>query len=267
MSDPEYSKLFKLPFFSGSMAEALARVRGFIPGVYSETEPIVITPNTDIVVQLEEIRRIDPKLHERLANAFLVIPDGFPILMAARLTGRKLQSVLPGADMMVELLEASDAGRVLLVAPDPVTAEKVSIRARKNASLILQTVVAPVFEIGNPEFESFVFRVAEEIQSFSPAFVLVCLGFPKEERLSLAVIDYLKSKGEMAVPLFFGLGASAEFFAGTKKRAAKWMRKIHMEWFHRMVHEPRRLVRRYLRDAVFFIPIVYREWREHRKSK
>lgn len=249
------------------MTEVVARIHSFVPGDSGGMEPIVITPNTDIVVQLEEIRRIDPKFHERLANAFLVLPDGFPVLMASRLLGGKLQTVVPGADLMVELLEASDTGRVLLVAPDPVTAREVTKRAEQNSGLILTTIVSPEIEVGNQEFETFVRRLAEEIQSSSPVSVMVCLGFPKEERLSLAVIDFLKSKGEMAIPLFFGLGASAEFFAGTKKRAPKWMRKIHMEWFHRMVHEPRRLIRRYLRDAVFFIPIVCREWREHRESK
>lgn len=249
------------------MMEVIARIHSFVPDDSGGIEPIVITPNTDIVVQLEEIRRIDPKFHGRLANAFLVLPDGFPVFMASRLLGGKLQTVVPGADLMVELLEASDTGRVLLVAPDPVTAREVTKRAEQNSGLILATIVSPEIEVGNQEFEAFVRRLAEEIQSFSPASVMVCLGFPKEQRLSLAVIDFLKSKGEIAIPLFFGLGASAEFFAGTKKRAPKWMRKIYMEWFHRMAHEPRRLIRRYLRDAVFFIPIVCRERREHRKSK
>ncbi|RLE15819.1 MAG: hypothetical protein DRJ14_09660 [Acidobacteria bacterium] len=54
----------------------------------------------------------------------------------------------------------------------------------------------------------------------------------------MAAIDCPKNRGENTISLFLRLGASAEFFAGTKKRAPKWMRRIYMEWF-RMGHEPR----------------------------
>ncbi|NOY23244.1 MAG: WecB/TagA/CpsF family glycosyltransferase [Acidobacteria bacterium] len=249
------------------MTEAVGRIRSFATGSQNGLEPIVITPNTDIVVQLEDVCNSNSEFHERLASAFLILPDGFPILMASRLLDGKLQSVIPGADLMAKLFESSDAERVIVVAPDAITAARLILYAEKNSDLILRTIVPGDLVAGSEGFGIFVQQLVDDIQSFSPAYVMVCLGFPKQERLSLAAIDCLKSKGEMAVPLFFGLGASAEFLAGTKKRAPKWMRKIHMEWFHRMVHEPRRLIRRYLKDAIFFVPIVWREWLGRTKSK
>jgi len=76
LNDPGCLKLFKLPFFSESIEEAVERVCGFIPGVYGGTEPIVINSNTDIVVQLEGLCHSEPKFYVRLANAFMVLPDG-----------------------------------------------------------------------------------------------------------------------------------------------------------------------------------------------
>jgi len=39
-----------------------------------------------------------------------------------------------------------------------------------------------------------------------------------------------------------------------------WMRMVGLEWLHRVASEPKRLARRYLRDAWLFPQIVAREW-------
>jgi N-acetylglucosaminyldiphosphoundecaprenol N-acetyl-beta-D-mannosaminyltransferase len=39
------------------------------------------------------------------------------------------------------------------------------------------------------------------------------------------------------------------------------MRRVGLEWLHRAASEPRRLARRYARDAWIFPRLVWREWR------
>lgn len=43
-----------------------------------------------------------------------------------------------------------------------------------------------------------------------------------------------------------GVGAAFDFHAGVTARAPRWMRRIGLEWLHRLLSEPRRLWRRYL---------------------
>ena len=50
-------------------------------------------------------------------------------------------------------------------------------------------------------------------------------------------------KNEMQVPISLGLGASVDFEAGNMKRAPKWMIRLGLEWFYRLVKEPWRIGR------------------------
>ena len=43
--------------------------------------------------------------------------------------------------------------------------------------------------------------------------------------------------------LMIGLGGSLDSFAGTVKRAPKWMIRCNLEWLYRLIQEPSRLGR------------------------
>ena len=116
------------------------------------------------------------------------------------------------------------------------------------------------------EFKIFADQLAGEVADKKPDYVILSLGFPKQEFLAFHVIDYLRKHSISYMPLFFGLGAAAEFYAGTKPRAPKWIQSLKLEWLYRLLHEPRRLFFRYMRSAAMFIPVVMREYRNQQKS-
>lgn len=45
------------------------------------------------------------------------------------------------------------------------------------------------------------------------------------------------------VKLMIGLGGSLDSFAGTVKRAPKWMIRCNLEWLYRLIKEPKRFGR------------------------
>jgi N-acetylglucosaminyldiphosphoundecaprenol N-acetyl-beta-D-mannosaminyltransferase len=49
----------------------------------------------------------------------------------------------------------------------------------------------------------------------------------------------------LGVPVTIGVGAAFDFHAGLKPQAPRWMQRSGLEWFFRLVTEPRRLWRRY----------------------
>ncbi|MEP6472330.1 MAG: WecB/TagA/CpsF family glycosyltransferase, partial [Gemmatimonadota bacterium] len=51
-----------------------------------------------------------------------------------------------------------------------------------------------------------------------------------------------------------------EFVGGMVRRAPGWMQRSGLEWFFRLVTEPRRLWRRYLFGNVTFVWLVARQW-------
>jgi N-acetylglucosaminyldiphosphoundecaprenol N-acetyl-beta-D-mannosaminyltransferase len=52
--------------------------------------------------------------------------------------------------------------------------------------------------------------------------------------------------GRLNAPVLIGVGAAFDFHAGAKRQAPVWMQNAGLEWFFRLLNEPRRLWRRYL---------------------
>ncbi|MGE5340248.1 MAG: WecB/TagA/CpsF family glycosyltransferase [Candidatus Omnitrophota bacterium] len=79
--------------------------------------------------------------------------------------------------------------------------------------------------------------------------VLVGRGCPRQE---VWVGDHLgKIHGAM-----LAVGAAFDFHAGTLKQAPKWMQDRGLEWFYRLLKEPRRLWKRYLMTNSYFIYLM-----------
>jgi N-acetylglucosaminyldiphosphoundecaprenol N-acetyl-beta-D-mannosaminyltransferase len=107
-------------------------------------------------------------------------------------------------------------------------------------------------------FEQLCTEIADEIKDFDPHYVIVGIGFPKQEYLSLAVHARLTKS-----PLFLLLGASAEFYVGAKKRAPVFLQKMGLEWLHRLLQEPRRLWKRYVLGMSKLLSLYIKYYSRH----
>ena len=83
--------------------------------------------------------------------------------------------------------------------------------------------------------------------------LVVGLGAPKEE---LWVHEH---RDQIAAPVALCVGATIDFLAGHVTRAPIWMQTSGLEWLHRLASQPRRLARRYARDAWIFPRLVLRD--------
>ena len=67
--------------------------------------------------------------------------------------------------------------------------------------------------------------------------------------------------------VMIGVGAAFDYHAGTLKRAPFWMQRRGLEWLYRLLREPRRLWRRYLKtNTVFMLRITEQFIREHKRA-
>ena len=71
----------------------------------------------------------------------------------------------------------------------------------------------------------------------------------------LPATDYLL----LGDPVMVGVGAAFDFHTGRVAQAPRWMRENGMEWFFRLISEPRRLWRRYLVNGSEFAWLVMLE--------
>lgn len=85
-----------------------------------------------------------------------------------------------------------------------------------------------------------------EINDSGAHIVLVGRGCPRQE------FWVANHKGKVR-GVMMAVGAAFDFHAGTLTQAPPWMQKNGLEWFYRLVKEPKRLWKRYLITNTYFI--------------
>jgi N-acetylglucosaminyldiphosphoundecaprenol N-acetyl-beta-D-mannosaminyltransferase len=203
----------------------------------------VVTPNLEI---LRQCRR-DAEMRGYAHAADLVLADGQPLVWASRISGEPLPERVAGSDLVVPLAQmAARAGRsVFLLGGNPGVADAAAERLRELApGLIVAGTHCPPF--GFEDDEAAVACIERELLEAQPDIVLVALGAPKQERL-IATLRPAHPR-----TWFLGVGITLSFVTGDVERAPAALRGAGLEWLHRLVQEPRRLCRRYLRDGLPF---------------
>ena len=84
-------------------------------------------------------------------------------------------------------------------------------------------------------------EVVEEIARLKPDVLWLGLGVPKQQAFAVRNRDKLTGVG-----LVKTCGGLFDFLSGAHRRAPRWMQALGLEWFHRVLAEPKRLGWRYL---------------------
>ena len=203
----------------------------------------VVTPNVD---HLRRCRK-DMSFSALVAEANVVVADGMPLVWASRLQGTPLPGRVAGSDLITTLsgAAAGNGRSIFLLGGDEGTADAAAAILREKFPR-LQVVGTHCPQIGFENDENAMRELVTRLQATKPDIVYVALGSPKQEQ----VIDQIRRT--LPGAWWLGVGVSFSFLSGDVRRAPVWMRKIGMEWMHRMVQEPRRLVKRYLVVGVPF---------------
>jgi N-acetylglucosaminyldiphosphoundecaprenol N-acetyl-beta-D-mannosaminyltransferase len=90
-----------------------------------------------------------------------------------------------------------------------------------------------------------------------PDVLIVGLGAPKQEIWVHQHRDLICARIALCV------GATIDFLAGEKKRAPAWMQRSGIEWLHRVCTEPKRLAKRYAKDAWVFPRLVWTQYQQN----
>jgi N-acetylglucosaminyldiphosphoundecaprenol N-acetyl-beta-D-mannosaminyltransferase len=245
-------RLFGVEIDAVRMSEAVAQLLAWI-GQDGGACRYVVTPNVDHAVLLQE----RPELRQAYAAASLVLADGAPVVLASRLLSRPLPERVAGSDLVPKLFDAANARgplKVYLLGGMPGVAERAAANiAAKWPHVEVVGTASPPFGFERDAQRSS--QLLEEISLVRPDILLVGLGAPKQE---LWVYEHREM---IAARVALCIGATIDFLAGERKRAPIWMRHAGLEWLYRLLSEPRRLWRRYARDAWLFPQLVWRERR------
>lgn len=208
----------------------------------------VATPNVDIC----RAAAGDADLCELVAAASLVVPDGMPLLWAARLCRNRLPERVTGSSLIFTLSDAAArAGRsIYLLGGEPGIPGRAGAELRHRCpGLVVAGDDAP--PVGFDSAADGIEAVRQRLVAAAPDIVYVGLGFPKQERLIARLSPSLPAAW------FVSCGAAIPFAAGALHRAPRWMQDSGLEWAFRLASEPRRLFSRYvIHDLPFAVALL-----------
>jgi len=208
-----------------NMDQAVERAAGLLQ---EHKSAYCVTPNAEIAWEAMH----DREFREIINAADLVLPDGAGVVLGAKILERPLQGKVAGIDFAGRLAEylSGNGGTLYLLGSKPGIAEQ----AGENLKQKYPGLVICGMADGYFKDEA---TVVEKINRARPDVLFVCLGAPKQERFMAA------HRKELDVGLMIGLGGSLDGFAGTVKRAPKWMIRCNLEWLYRLLKEPSRFGR------------------------
>lgn len=245
-TDRDVAFLLGLPFhvigMEDAIADAVAHVNARKPGYY-------ITPNTDFIAQAYG----NEALKDILFHADRVVCDGMPLVWLSRYFKPELPERVAGSDMVFRLFdEAKTHGwKVYFLGSDEQTLARTSEILRKDypGMQIVGTFSPPYGSVDSWPNE----EILKDLKQAQPDLLLVAVGCPKQEYW---ISRYHKESG---VPLSIGIGASLDFICGKQTRAPKFVQKIGMEWMWRLLTDPKRLLKRYIKDFYYLILLANRQ--------
>jgi len=188
----------------------------------------------------------EPTFQTVLSQADLALPDGAPVAWALRREGFSEQQRINGPDLTWRYLQvAEQLGQSVFFygsTQDTLDRLMVTIKASFPKLKIVGMESPPYRELSAEEDQAYV----DQINQSGANVLFVGLGCPKQEAWMAAHRGRIKA-------VMLGVGAAFDYHAGTIQRAPVWMQKIGMEWFHRLLSEPRRLFKRYTVTNSIFI--------------
>lgn len=197
--------------------------------IYGKGNIRIVTPNPEIVMAANK----DENLKKLINDSQLILKDGIGIKIAEKIKkvdGKKRQT---GIETLEKILKLSDENslNVYFVGAK----EEILQKAIKNIKDKFKNINVVGSHNGyfkaNSDDEK---KILEDIKSKNSDILVAAMGFPKQE-IFLSKTNVPK--------ISIGCGGSLDVYSGAVKRSPEWMQKAGLEWFYRLIKEPKRIKR------------------------
>lgn len=188
----------------------------------------------------------NPEYQIIVNNADLVTPDGMPLVWMLRALGVKNQQRVYGPDLTLYVCAAAEKQGIPVGfyggMPESLSDLTVNLQA-KYPKLKIAYAHSPPFRPLTPEEDN---AIVQDINDSGTRILFVGLGCPKQERWAA------EHKGKVNT-VMLAVGAAFDFHSGRVKQAPNWIQKVGMEWFFRLLMEPKRLWKRHFKNNPRFV--------------
>jgi bacterial polymer biosynthesis proteins, WecB/TagA/CpsF family len=184
-----------------------------------------------VAVNAEKIKNADKEL-KAVINQNVGYPDGVGAVWALGQKGLKNVAKIPGVELWLEFVRKYHRSKkfYFIGAREEIiqaTVDKLNLEFPGINLVGYRNGYIQANEMGD---------LIDNIREKKPDFVFVAMGSPAQERL-------MTKLSEIHSAIYIGLGGSFDIYSGKTKRAPDWMINMRMEWFYRLITEPKRLGR------------------------
>ena len=238
-------KFLNIPIDALTMIETLEKVDSAIT-LNKQIHHTVVNAGKVVLMQT------DKELEKSVVEADIINADGKAIVWAANLLGLKLPERVSGIDLMEQLVMRSfEKGYKCFFfgATEEVVTKLVNIYKMQYSEDMIAGYRNGYFKKEDED------KIALQIAESGANILFVAITSPKKE----IFLNTYKNK-LTNVNFIMGVGGSFDVIAGKVKRAPLWMQNSGLEWFYRVVQEPKRMWKRYLVGNTKFIWLIIKEY-------
>jgi len=211
----------------------------------------IVTVNPEFIMMSRE----DDEFKDILNRAELSVPDGAGLILASRFQKQPLKERVTGIDLMLAIAKLAEKKKypIFLLGGEHGYGSKAATALKeKHPNLIISGTYEgkPVFKKNKskdyrslrmtdikPGSNDQNMEIVKKVRASRPKILFVAYGAPKQDKF------IARYKHLLNVPVMMGVGGSFDYIAKKVERAPKWMQKIGLEWFWRLLKEPHRFNR------------------------
>lgn len=176
----------------------------------------------------------------RIQNSSIIsLPDGKPLSIVSKKSGFKTAERVTGPDLMGEIFKISEENgykHYFYGSTQETLNELKEKLLDKYPKLKIEGLYSPPFRKLTEDEDN---KIINAINNSNADFIWVGLGAPKQEL-------WMYNHKNKITGIMIGVGAGFDYYAGNIKRAPQLMQNLSLEWFYRLLQDPKRLFKRYL---------------------
>lgn len=197
----------------------------------------IATVNPEFILEAQK----NSEFRNILNSCDLNVADGFGIQLAFWRYGKKLKYRMAGADLMDEILKIANEKRLSIF----LAVNKSGLSNFVEIKSALQKLY-PNLEISGENLD------INDTSYIIPATnIIFCnFGAPRQEA-------FLRSQKNGKIRLAMGVGGSFDYLTGKAPRAPQFLRQIGLEWFWRLILQPKRWKRILKAVFAFSLKVIF----------
>ncbi len=210
----------------------------------------LFTPNAEICMSALK----NSQLMEALNSSFLNIPDGEGVVLASKILKTPLKEKVAGCELVQNILNSQKTFSLYLLGASQESVEK----AVEEIQIKYPQVKICGYRNGffsSSDYED----IFADLNLKNPDLIIIGLGAPKQE------LFIYENRDMFPKSLAIGAGGTIDIISGYAKRAPEFFCKYKLEWFYRLLRQPKRFIRM-LNIPVFLLKAFFNSFNIKRKT-